>query len=199
MSLSHAMLTQKPPTPSPSRLLFAHRSNSHDRVARHFYELSYPVYLLFMRNPSNFPPCLFLFYKQPPNFPPMFVSSLLMGRVPFDSIQALPSISSLHMNQVPPNPILDPLLSPLYAQVEFPLTWFLVPQPNYCPPFVSSLRTNWVPLNPILGPPSISFPCTGRVPSNLIPVHLSMLQVHGSQLEVLMHAWMSYKYGRAQF
>jgi hypothetical protein len=101
-----------------------------------------------------------------------------------------PSISSLCTSQVPLTWFLVPFSSPFYTRVESPPTQFLVP-------LSSPLCMGWVLLRPILSPPSFSFPCTNRVPPDLIPVHLSMLQVHGSQHEALVCAWMSYKYGRA--
>jgi hypothetical protein len=51
----------------------------------------------------------------------------------------------------------------------------------------------------IFTPPSISSLCTSQVPPNSIPIHLFVLQVHGSQHEVLTHVRMFCKYGKVEF
>jgi hypothetical protein len=86
-----------------------------------------------------------------------------------------------------------PCLSPLYTRIGFPTTQFLPPF------FISFPLIGQVPLDPISGPLSVSSPCIGQIPLNLILVHLSMLQVHGSQREALTRAWMSSKCGKASF
>jgi hypothetical protein len=61
------------------------------------------------------------------------------------------------------------------------------------------LRIGWVPPNSILTSPLVSSSCMSQVPPNSISTHLFLLQVHSSQREALVHAQMSFKYGRAKF